>query len=118
MVILCDCARLATGRSTRRSEMVMQKAYISKTSDTSADTLLAVGFASYLADIYRERYQTTDDIFISDVGSCYGTELPQPLGNIETLNLSGITLIQPFNSGRQREKLVQKGMSSEMIAGF
>jgi hypothetical protein len=92
--------------------------YISKSSDTSADTLLAVGFASYLADIYRERYQTTDDIFISDMGSCYATELPQPLGNIETLNLSGITLIQPFNSGRQREKLVQKGMSSEMIAGF
>lgn len=97
----------------------MQKIYyVSKSSDTSADTLLAVGFASYLAEIYLQQYETTSDIFISDVGSCYATELPQPLGALETLNLSEITLLSPFNSGRQREKLTKKGASSEMIAGF
>jgi hypothetical protein len=97
----------------------MQKIYyVSKNSDTSADTLLAIGFSSYLAEIYLQQYETTSDIFIRDGGSCYVTELPQPLGEIETLNLSGITLVSPLNSGRQREKLAKKGASSEMIAGF
>lgn len=92
--------------------------YISKSSDTSADTLLAVGFASYLAELYQQRYQTTNNILIRDVGSCYAIELPQPLGVIEGVNLSGITLISPFSSGKQREKLAKKGATSEMIAAF
>ncbi len=92
--------------------------YISKTSGTSADTLLATGFASYLADIYRKKHQTSEDIFVVDMGSCYAIELPQPLEHIEMVNLSGTTLVPPFNSERQRENLTKKGKSSEMIAGF
>jgi hypothetical protein len=99
--------------------MVMDNIYyVSKSSDTSADTLLAVGFASYIGDIYREIHGTIDGIFIRDMGSCYVIQLPQPLGEIHRLNLSAITIISPFSTSKQREKLAQKGMNSEMIAGF
>lgn len=92
--------------------------YIAKSSDTSADTLLAVGFASYIGEIYREIYGTIDGIFIRDMGSCYVTKLPQPLGDVRKVNLHGITMISQFNTGKQREKLAQKGIDSEIFGGF
>jgi hypothetical protein len=94
--------------------------FVSKISDTSSDTLLAVGFASYLGDIYREVHGTSEDIFVSDMGSCYAIELPSPLTmkDIGTVHLSGITLVSSLDSRRQLEKLEEKSGTKPKQTGF
>lgn len=92
--------------------------YISKTSKTSADTLLAVGVASYLAQIHLKLYKSHTNCFIRDMGSCYALDFPLPLEHLERVSLSEITVVPAFNSHRQREKLAKKGLEGEMIASF
>lgn len=92
--------------------------YVSKLSETSADTVLAVGFASYLADVYRLIHGTDEDIYISDLGTCYAIELPRPLAFQGQIALSGITLVRPLTSERQLERLKKKGDSRTMSDGF
>jgi len=98
----------------------MNKYFVSKFSNTSADTLLAIGFASYLGDIYREIYGTSEDIFISDMGSCYAIELPSPLTvkEVGAIDLSGITLVSPLDSSKQLEKLEKKRGTKPKRIGF
>ncbi len=96
----------------------MDRFYVSKMSDTSADTLLAMGFAVYLGDIYRQMYGTSEDIFLNDMGSCYAIELPQPLKDVETVNLSALTLVLRFDSDKQLEKLASKSGTQPRRIGF
>ena len=98
----------------------MNMYFVSKINDTSADTLLAIGFASYLGDIYREVHGTSKDIFVSDMGSCYAIELPSPLTmkDIGTVDLSGITLVSPLDSSKQLEKLEKKSGIKPKRIGF
>src|SRR2546429_7061294 len=117
MALLRDCSRFAFSRSKSWNSMVkcwtypqsgvsskydyfcgkergyMSTYYVNKSTNTSADTLLAVGFASFLGDIYRELFGTSEDIFISDMGSYYIIVLPHPLGDVDTVNLSQLTLV-------------------------
>jgi hypothetical protein len=98
----------------------MNKYFVSKFNDTSADTLLAIGFASYLGDIYRNIHGTSEDIFVSDMGSCYAIELPSPLTleDVGTVDLSGITLVSPLDSSKQPEKLEKKSGTKPKRTGF
>lgn len=82
--------------------------YVDKISDTSADTLLAVGFASLLGAIHEKIYQTMDGIFICDLDSCYRISLPQPITEDNLSKIAGIYLVQPLDSQKQREKKGKK----------
>ena len=80
--------------------------FVDKQSNTSADTLLAVGFASLLSAIYLEVYQTMDGIFIHDRGSCYEISLPHPIEADRLPGMSTIPLVQPLNSDKKGMKMV------------
>ncbi len=87
--------------------------YVDKMSDTSADTLLAVGFTSLLGAIHHDVYQTMDGVRLVDAGSCNITNLPQPINADNLPSLKDIPLVLPLDSQKQREKKGKKA-----IVGF
>jgi len=91
--------------------------YIAKSSNTSADTLLAVGFASLLGYIYREIYGTDDGIFIQDAGPYYEITLPLPIDTCNLPRLRDMPVLLPLDSEKQREKQGKKG-KGEKLDGF
>ena len=91
--------------------------YITKSSNTSADTLLAVGFASLLGYIYREIYGTDDGIFIQDAGPYYEITLPLPIDTCNLPRLRDMPVLLPLDSEKQREKQGKKG-KGEKLDGF
>jgi hypothetical protein len=85
--------------------------YIEKTSGTSADTLLAIGFASVLGDHCLKQHGNQEGIFLYDSGPYYRISLPSPIA-VEHLpddELLGLQIVLPLASNRQREKLAKKG---------
>lgn len=94
--------------------MEANKFYITKLSDTSADTLLAVGFASLLGYIHREVHGTEDGIFINDSGPCYEIMLPLPLNTDNLPRLHDMPILLPLDSEKQREKQIKKGKEGKL----
>jgi len=94
--------------------------YVDKTSGTSADTLLAVGFASYLDELYRVQYQALGEAFLHDEGAYYRITLPRPLDTkaIPDNHLQSSLIVLPLDSERQREKLKKKGNDGPWLDGF
>src|SRR5947209_7651162 len=88
--------------------------YVAKTSDTSADTLLAVGFASILGYIHREIHGTEDGIFIIDSGPYYEITLPFPLSTDNLPQLRNMPMLLPLDSEKQREKQIKKGRAGTL----
>jgi len=91
--------------------------YIAKSSNTSADTLLAVGFASLLGYIYREIYGTDDGILIMDAGPYYKITLPLTIDTSNLPRLRDMPVLLPLDSEKQREKQGKKG-KGEKLDGF
>jgi hypothetical protein len=94
--------------------------YVDKTSGTSADTLLAVGFASYLDELYLAEYQMPGETFLYDEGVCYRITLPRLL-DVETVpddKLQSSLIVLPLDSERQRQKLAKKGNIWQQLDGF
>ncbi len=89
--------------------MDIKQFYIDKSSDTSADTLLAIGFASVLGDIHRKLYGTTDGILIQDAGASYVITLPMPIDSNHLPALSDLSMILPLSNSKLREKQEKKG---------
>src|SRR6266705_848406 len=87
--------------------------YVDKSNNTSADTLLAIGFASLLSDIYRKLYETTQGILIEDAGPYYIISLPKPIDADSLPNLSDIPVLLTRDSAKEREKQGKKGRSSD-----
>jgi len=98
----------------------MQTLYrVDKTSNTSADTLLAVGLASLLGDLSLIQHETQDDIFLEDRGSCFVISLASTI-DITTIpddKLDGLQIVLPLDSSRQREKQAKKG-NTRKLDGF
>jgi hypothetical protein len=88
--------------------------YIAKSSGTSADTLLAVGFASLLGYIHREVHGTEDGIFINDPGSYYEIILPLSLDTANLPKLRDMPVLLPLDSEKQREKQTKKGREGKL----
>jgi len=87
-----------------RKNMEIKICYVDRQSNTSADTLLAVGLASLLGAIHNKIYQTSDGIMVQDGGSCYGISLPYPIDSTNLPSISDISIVQPLDSQKQREK--------------
>ncbi|MBA2287465.1 MAG: hypothetical protein H0W02_18485 [Ktedonobacteraceae bacterium] len=90
---------------------------VAKHSDTSADTLLAIGFASLLGDLHRMIYGSSAGISIRDAGSCYVITLPRPV-TIEEVRQHVQEPLAPLLalvSSSQQEKEAKKGRT---LAGF
>jgi hypothetical protein len=84
--------------------------FVDKQSNTSADALLAVGFAALLGMMHRILYQTMDGIFLYDRGSCYEISLPHAIAVDKLLDISAIPLVQPLDTEKQREKKGKKAI--------
>jgi hypothetical protein len=93
--------------------------FINKTSDTSADTLLAIGFASVLGQLSLAQHDTQDGIILKDSGSSYTVTSPWPI-DVEKLSderLKSLLIVLPLDSSKQREKQAKKG-EQQSILGF
>ncbi|HEX3641749.1 MAG TPA: hypothetical protein VHV10_10700, partial [Ktedonobacteraceae bacterium] len=93
--------------------------FINKTSGTSADTLLAIGFAAVLGQLSLMQHETQDSIVLKDSGSSYTVTSPWSI-DVEKLSderLDSLLIVLPLDSSRQREKLAKKG-EQQPILGF
>jgi hypothetical protein len=97
--------------------------YIEKINNTSADTLLAIGFASLLGDLCRVQLDSQDEVVIRDQGTCYVVTSAEPL-DLEALTdqqLNELQICLPLASDKQRDRLAKKikeGESTYNIQGF
>ena len=85
--------------------------YVEKTSDTSADTLLAVGFAVLLGEVVRQSGKQWKDISIRDAGACYEIELPHPITASELEGLQPFAIIKPLVTEKYVDKYAKQGQA-------
>jgi hypothetical protein len=92
-----------------------QRFYIDKISDTSADTLLAVGFAKLLSQVLRGNKKPSKGIVIRDAGSHYEIQLPVPITNSDLQHLKPFSIIPLLETKKQDEKQTEQG---QKLDGF
>ncbi len=90
--------------------MNTQHYYIEKISDTSADTLLAVGFASLLKEVLRQNGMSAKGIIIQDAGSYYTVQIPTPITDNDLKNLEPFAIIKPLVTDKYIDKQEKKGL--------
>ncbi len=90
--------------------MNIQCYYTEKTSDTSADTLLAVGFASLLKEVLRQNGISAKGIIIQDAGSYYTVQVPTPITNNDLENLEPFAIIKPLVTDKYIDKQTKQGL--------
>jgi len=98
----------------------MMDLYVNKASGTCADTQLAVGLTSSLAEIYRKQYKQEGDIYIYNKGYYYHITISQSI-DIERVTdefLESFLIVLPLDSQRQRDKLLKKGEVGRHLDGF
>ena len=78
--------------------------YIDKTSNTSADTLLAIGFALLLQEVLRKCQKPHKGIFIFDAGSYYEVQIPTTITENDLQQLSPFTLVKPIVTEKSWQK--------------
>jgi hypothetical protein len=87
-----------------------QRYYIEKTSDTSADTLLAVGFASLLKEVLRQNGKPAKGIMIQDAGPYYQVQTPIPITDNDFQNLKPFAIIKPLVTDKYIDKQTKQGL--------
>jgi hypothetical protein len=90
--------------------MKAQSYYIEKTSDTSADTLLAVGFASLLKEVLRQNGISAKGIIIQDAGSYYTVQVPTAITDNDLKKLEPFAIIKPLVTDKYIDKQEKKGL--------
>lgn len=90
--------------------MDAQHYYVDKTSDTSADTLLAVGFASLLSEVLRKVNKPSKGILIRDVGPYYEIQLPIPVTESDLQYLEPFSVTFPLVTEKQTDKQAKQGL--------
>jgi len=78
--------------------------YIDKTSETAADTLLAVGFAQLLSEVLRRCDKPSKGIVLQDAGTQYTIQLPVPITASDLRRLEPFSLIKPLVTDKHIEK--------------
>lgn len=84
--------------------MDIQPYYIDKTSDTSADTLLAVGFASLLSQVLRRLSKPSKGLTIEDVGPYHEVRLPTSVTDGDLQRLKPFSLLRLLVTATQNKK--------------
>jgi len=88
-------------------------------SGTSADALLAIGFASFLGQLNEKQYGHQDEVSVQDAGYGYCIRaLPIDTIALSDADLQQLLIVLPLDSSRQREKRASKGETSSVIDGF
>src|SRR5260370_35974789 len=90
--------------------MNTQHYYVEKMSDTSADTLLAVGFASLLKEVLRQNGKSARGIMIQDAGSYYEVQVPTPISDNDLQNLEPFAIIKPLVTDKYTDKQAKQGL--------
>jgi hypothetical protein len=85
--------------------------YVNKTSGTSADTLLAVGFARLLRTILIQLHREHQGILIEDCGDSNVITTPALIDASDLENLPPFALLKPLLSAKQAEKQAKRGRS-------
>lgn len=93
----------------------MKTYYIDKLTDTSADTLLAVGFATLLGQVQQECKGSTGNIVIKDAGSCYLVETALELAPGDLQRLPPRALVLPLVTDKYADKYAKQG---QKLDGF
>ena len=92
---------------------------VAKMSGTSADALLAIGFASFLGQLNEKQYGHQDEVSVQDAGYGYCIRaLPIDTIALSDADLQQLLIVLPLDSSRQREKRASKGETSSVIDGF
>jgi hypothetical protein len=81
--------------------------YVDKSSGTSADTLLALGFARMLQTLLNQlgRGSEADAVWVRDEGSRYAVELPNAIGDDDLADLNALPFVQHLDTASQVTKL-------------
>src|SRR5215208_7697619 len=81
--------------------------YIDKSSGTSADTLLALGFARMLQALLNqlERGGEADQVWVCDEGWRYAIELPNAISDDDLAALNALPFVQHLDTASQTAKL-------------
>ncbi|HEX6480042.1 MAG TPA: hypothetical protein VF043_14465 [Ktedonobacteraceae bacterium] len=83
--------------------------YVTKTSGTSADSLLTIGFASMLRKILEALHKESKGILIRDAGSYYEISLPIFISDHDLQQLPPFPLVQPLVTSKQIAKQNKQG---------
>ncbi len=98
--------------------MNTQTYYIEKTSDTSADTLLAVGFAELLRQLLHQLGKTSKGLLIQNCGSHYQIHMPALINEDDIQKIErALPLVRPLISEKQIVKQAKLGWDIESF-GF
>src|SRR6266566_158605 len=90
--------------------MKWHQLYVEKTSDTSADTLLAVGLASLIKEVLRQNGKPTKGIIVQDAGPYYHVRTPIPITANDLQNLEPFAIIKPLVTDKYIDKQEKKGL--------
>ncbi len=90
--------------------MNTQHYYIEKTSDTSADTLLTIGFASLLKEVLRQNSKPGKGIMIQDAGAYYQIQMPTTITDKDLQNLRPFAIIKPLVTDKYIDKQAKQGL--------
>ncbi len=87
--------------------MELQPYYIDKTSDTSADTLLAIGFASLLSQVLRSLGKPSKGLTIKDAGPYYEIRPPTSITDGDLQHLKPLSPLKPLVTEKQSHKYLE-----------
>src|SRR5713101_7372491 len=96
--------------------MELQPYYIDKTNDTSADTLLAIGFASVLSRVLRSLGKPSKGLTIEDAGPYHELRLPTPVTDGDLQHLKPFSPLRLLVTATQNKKQAEK--QGKQLDGF
>src|SRR5215469_5540098 len=96
--------------------MDIQPYYINKTSDTSADTLQAIGFASLLSHILRSLGRPSKGLTIEDAGPYFEVRPPTSISDSDLQHLKPFSPLRLLVTATQIKK--QAGKQGKQLDGF
>jgi hypothetical protein len=79
--------------------------YVAKTSDTSADTLLAVGFTMLLSHVLQRLGKASKGTCIQDMGDYYAVTPSSPISEHDLQHLKPFDLIRPLITEKEAKKI-------------
>lgn len=85
----------------------MHSYYVDKTSGTSADTLLAIGFAKLIEQVLHQLNRLSDaaELFVADQGAYYAINLLNPISQEEIKQVAPFRLIKHLDTEKQAKAL-------------
>jgi hypothetical protein len=89
--------------------------YIEKTSDTSADTLLAVGFTELLDRVLPTGKRTSAGILIRDAGPYYLIEAPANIEAADLQQFQPCVLLEPLAAEKYTDKFATESLCLKQI---